>query len=421
MTNLTRWDADSTLLLLSTRQSLPTDIYSGVLYQVAIYDQVDTAERIQLAYQERLQGFEDGLLNREPLRLEASAQFATVVQGESSTIHVGGSNHSMPEYEVQIEILGLPQHGTLLSENGPIRDSGTRLPLQGSSSELSIFYRPWSDKFFTSPDTTFSGKELDLSPDALEFRLVAIGNSSGDLLGWSEPVQKNIHVQHVNRPPTLEIAKTALVPPEQSSSAWGYPIAHLESAQLKDPDKNVDRVRVDIWASNGSLAFPDYATLADFSPRNNRGHPNWRCHGDPSGSQNMTFLAEPDSVTQILSSLTYEGFSWDQEDVIVIRIYDGSGGACLDEDEHSQRTIHEACYEIIAEVNVPPISITEREFNLKDISLVEVSFWIMIFVPILALLYVVHRLRSCINSCRKGGGVRVDGSTSGDETSVEEM
>jgi len=421
MTNLTMWNADSTMRLFANRQSMPTDIYSGALYQVSIYDQVDAAERIQLAYQERLLGFKDALANYGPLRLVASPKSATVVQGQSSTIHVGGFNQSMPEYEVWIEILVLPQHGTLLSEKGPIRDSGISLPLQSSSLEMSFFYRPRSDDFFTSPDTSFSGKELDLSPDVVEFRLLAVGNDGDDVLGWSEPVAKNIHVQHVNRPPTLEIAKTAYVPPEQSFGAWGYPIAYLEGVQLEDPDRNVDRVRVDVWANNGSLAFSDYATLADFTPRKNRGNSNWQCHGDPSGSRNMTFLAEPDSVSQILSSLRYEGFFWDQEDAILIRMYDGSGGACLDEDEHSRGTIHDGCYEIIAKVKVPPISMTEKEFKLKNISFVQISFWLMVFVPILAVLYVVQRLRSCVNSCRKGGGVGVDGSIGEDVTSVEEF
>ncbi|CAJ1957020.1 unnamed protein product [Cylindrotheca closterium] len=416
MTNLTMWNKDSTIRLLANRESMPTDIYSGALYQVSIYDKVDAAARIQLAYQEKLQGFADGLVNRGPLRLVASAASATVLQGQSSTVQLGGFNQSMPEYEVWIEILVLPQHGILLGEKGLIRDPGIRLPLQTSSLEMSFFYRPRSDNFFTSPSTSFSGKELDSSPDVVEFRLVATGNNDGAVLGWSEPVQKNIDVQHVNRPPTLEIATTALVPPEQSSSAWGYPTAYLDGAQLEDPDENVDRVRVDLWAKNGSLSFPDYSTLADFSPRKSRGHPIWQCHGDPSGSRNMTFLAEPDSVTQILSSLRYEGFFWDQQDVIVVRIYDGSGGDCLDEDEHTRGTIHDGCYEIIAKVQVPPIFMRKNEFKLKDISFVQISFWLMLFVPILAVLFVLQRLLSCINLCRKGGGVGVEGGIGGDES-----
>lgn len=420
MANLTMWNGDSTLRLLSNHQPSPAEAYSGVLYQICIYDQGYAVEQIQLAYQQRLQVFEDDFVNREPLRLLASAKSSTVIQGQSSLIQIGGFNQSMPEYDVWIEVLVLPQHGILLSEEGPIRESGTKLPFQGSVSELSFFYRPWSEDFFTSPGTSSNGQDLNLSPDVVEFRLLAVGINDGALMGWSDPVQKDIHVQHVNRPPVLEINKTARVPTKQPFDAGGYPIAYLDGVQLKDPDKNVDRVRIDVWTQNGSLVLTEYADFADFAPRKNRSYPDWQCHGNPGGSQNMTFLAEPDSATNILSSLKYEGFFWNQEDAIVIRIYDGSGNACLDEDEHSQGTIHDGCYEIIAQVKVPPISMTEEEFQLKDISFVQVSFWLLVLIPILAFLYVVQWSRSFINSCRKGSGVGVDGSV-GDEISIDEI
>jgi len=418
ITNLTMWNPDSTLQLLSNHQPSLAEAYSGALYQVSISGQGNPAEQIQLAYEKRLEIIEDDLLNRKPLKLLASAKSARVIQGQSSLIQLGGFNQSLPEYDVWIELIVLPQHGTLLSENGPIRASGARLPLQDAESALFLFYRPWSDDFFTTPDTSFSGQVLNLSPDVITFRLLAIGINDGDLLGWSEPVQKDIQIQHVNCPPVLKINETARVPAQQPFGAGGYPIAYLDGVQLQDPDKNIDRIRIDVWTDHGSLILTEFANLADFTPRRNRSFTDWQCHGDPSGSRNMTFLTEPDSATKILSSLKYEGFFWDHQDVIVIRIYDGSGNACLDEDEHSQGTIHDGCYEIVAKVTVPPISMTEKGFKLKDISLVQISFWLLIFVPILAFLYVVQHLRSCMNSCRKGSGADVDGSI-GDEMSFE--
>jgi len=422
-TNLAMWNPYSTLQLLSNHQSTQGHVYSGVLYQVSIYDQVGTFEQVQQSYKERLQEWKDGIVNREPLHLVASAEVVTVIQGQSSSFSVGGFNQSMPEYEMWVEILDLPSHGTMLSEKGPIRDTGTRILLQGSSNQVSLFYRPLSNEFFTSPKTTFGGKELNVVPDSVKFRLVATGVNDGKILGWSEAVQKDINIQHVNRPPTLEVPRTAVIPEDQSSSFGGYPIAYIQDALLEDPDMNVDRVRVDIWATNGTLALLDYAALADFAPRRHRNDPSWQCHGDPNGSRNMTFLAEPDSVTQLLSSLQYEGFFWDQGDIIVIRIYDGSGGACLDEDEHSRGTIFDGCYEIVAEIKVPPISKVEKDFKLSDVSFLEISFWLLLLVPLMACGCLFQCLFKCLRSCRKGSGVEVDGTCSDsivDEISVED-
>lgn len=133
----------------------------------------------------------------------------------------------------------------------------------------------------------------------------------------------------------------------------------------------------------------------------------------------MTFLAEPDSVSLLLSNVQYEGFHWNQEDTIVIRIYDGSGGPCLEEDEHKYNSIHNGCYEIVAAMSIPAIAQTPKDFSIQDVSMLQLSFWLLCLIPLMALCCVIQ----CFCKCRKrfcrrgrGGGIEL-----GNPSTEEEM
>jgi hypothetical protein len=178
------------------------------------------------------------------------------------------------------------------------------------------------------------------------------------------------------------------------------PIAVIEGVHLDDPDRNIDRVRVDIWTLNGTLAIQNYLDLADFGARTIPSRPTWQCHGNPKGSSNMTFLAEPNSVSLILSSLQYEGHHWNQEDSIVIRIYDGSGGPCLEEEEHKYNSIHDACFEIVATMTVPAIAQSPEIFEVTN----EISdVWLLILVLLMASVFVMQCLQKSVTKFRNRG------------------
>lgn len=422
MTNLTMWNPESTLQLFSNQFVTPTQAFTGTLHQVSIYDQIVTHDQIQMAYQQELLGKQDALAEREPLQLVALAEASTAIQGQTSAFYVGGLNRSTAEYFVQLEITSLPRYGNILGDQGPIRAVGARISLPGTWKKTSLFYRSWSDELFTSPGFSYSGKDLHVTPEVFEYRLVAIDRNDGALLGWSNPVRKEITIRHVNQPPALVIPKMVTVPAEQPTNVGARPIATIQDVHLEDPDRNIDRVRVDIWTFNGTVALGNYYEQADFTPRTNRSRPHWQCHGNPKGSRNMTFLAEPDSVSLILSSVQYEGFYWNQEDSIVIRIYDGNEGPCLEEDEHKYNSIHNGCYEIVATMSIPAIAQTPKEFNIRNVSMLQMSFWLLCLVPLMACCCVIQCFCKCKKGfCRRTRGGEIDLGGPGDGGSASEV
>ena len=352
MTNLTTWNVNSTLQLFSNH--LTNQTFSGSILQISIYDQALDKDQIALAFQKQtlVKELQD-ITEQQPLHLVAKTKQAIVIQGRSSPLTVGGHNKSTLEYSVQVEITLLPKFGDLLAETGVIRSVGDCIPLGDGSKRAAVFYQAWLDDFFTSPRFSHSGKDLQLPLEEFEYRLVAV-DVNGITVGWSESVKQQINIRHVNQAPTLIVPKEATILINQPMTA---PLATMEQVELRDPDQNIDRVRVDVWTYNGVLQLQDHAELADFDSCHKR--PSWHCHGKGSfgeGTRNMTFLAEPDDVSLLLSNLLYKGSQWDQEDSIVIGIFDGSGGPCLREEEHKYNSIHNACYGIFTNVSVPPIS-----------------------------------------------------------------
>lgn len=396
MTNLTMWNPDGTLQLFSNQIVSNSHSDTGSLHQVSIYDHHFSADQIQWAYQQELQGKQEALFGLDPLHLVAFADPVTVVQGRPSPLDVGGLNRSTAAYSVQLEITSLPRFGHILGDDGPITDVGTRIPLPVTWKTTSLFYRSWSDDFFSSPEFSYSGEDLHLTPEVFEYRLVALDRNDGALLGWSDAVQKEITIRHVNHPPTLVLPKMVTVPTDKPTDVAAGPIAVIEGVHLDDPDRNIDRVRVDIWTLNGTLAIQNYLDLADFGARTIPSRPTWQCHGNPNGSSNMTFLAEPYSVSLILSSLQYEGHHWNQEDSIVIRIYDGSGGPCLEEEEHKYNSIHDACFEIVATMTVPAIAQSPEIFEITNV-------WLLLLVLLMASGFVIQCSQKCIKKFSNRG------------------
>ena len=133
----------------------------------------------------------------------------------------------------------------------------------------------------------------------------------------------------------------------------------------------------------------------------------------------MTFLAEPDDVSAILSSIRYKGFYWDQEDSITIRIFDGSGGPCLEDEEHKYNSIHLACYEIETTISVPSMARGSKKFDIRKMSLGQICFYIVVIVFLLACSRVWLFCRSLWKCLRvRGSRIEVDGDQSDDDTEV---
>lgn len=433
--NLAKWDPNLTLQLFSNH--IEPSHFTGSLHQVFIYNQAIDKDQVTFIYERGLERFNHQRNDRKPLQLVANTEPSNVVQGQASSFSVGGYNASTNDWQVMVEITSLPQFGLLLGDDGPVNAPGYRIPLTGNAIRTSLFYRAWSEGYFNVPSFSYSGQDLEKPGEFFSYRLIALDSRDEEtILGWSEPVQQDLDVIHVNHPPLLLAPMNVFVAPViDSSGATARPVASVEGLELQDPDLNMDRVRVDIWAENGTLTIQkEFLRLADFESCSTRSSA-WQCHGTGLANRNMTFLAEPDDASKIFSSLQYNAFFWDQEDVIVVRVYDGSGGPCLKEEEHRVRfstndnffddnarifnTIHDECFEIVASIHIPAVTRQEEAgqgpakeffqdlFETDSFDIADIVFWGVIGTLALACCISIQTCIKCFG--RRGRKVYPDG------------
>jgi hypothetical protein len=459
-TTLASWNPEYRMQLFSNHLLPSEDLYfSGAIHQVSLYDQALGEEEIRATHTSELDRLEQEANSTETtsntetttsntettspaslLHLVASAfKDATLVQGrtDETSIWVGGWNASTTEWTVMVEIVSLPSFGSLQqSLEGPIISSpGARIPLLGNATRTPLVYRTLSEDFFNVPSSSFHGIDLELNSESFEYRLVAL-NDDNTVVGSSEYVTQPIHVVHVNHPPVLKVSNRASISDDQPTGFGTRPKAHLGELTVLDQDFNIDRVRVDVWATNGTLTLPEaYRQLTDFESCADRTFSAWQCHGRGEGAdRNMTFVAEPSDVSLILSNLEYNGFFWDQQDEIVVRIWDGSGGSCLDEQEHESRffvtdnffdtsntfyTIHEGCYKEMAVIEVPAISMSGGSgsseqgllaslFDFNDFGLPDVIFWVAVVFVLTFCCMTICACRRCVRRLTRGVKIQPD-------------
>lgn len=478
--SLRPWDQDYRLQLFSN--DLVSGHFPGTIHHVSIYNQSLSEETVRTIYEggkaERAQGVMIDPNN--PLYLVASptADDVLTVQGHPVTFTVGGNyNVSTPYWDILIEILSLPKYGDLRLglDGNTISAPGDRLSLEQAQPRTYVTYRQRDDSFFTTPTQSFYG-ELIFPPDhgtnhtttatttqslasppveSFSYRLIAVDKvDPSRVLGWSESITQNVHIVHLNHPPRLKFPQAVTEPDQQPKEGTSSrPWAMVKDVVLDDTaDYNIDRVRVDVWALNGTLSImsDDIRQMADFESCSNRPvvpssrsspYSHWYCFGDGITDRNMTFLATPDNVSVILSNIRYDAFFWDQEDAIIIRIFDGVGGPCLQEEEHNSGryrsqgnngdligrqeygTFHDNCFMLTKAIRVPPLSRTfspgdvgirgffNELFDFKGFGIPDLIFWICLVLIIMACCCFVWALNQMC-CCFKGARIYVENNPS---------
>lgn len=155
--------------------------------------------------------------------------------------------------------------------------------------------------------------------------------------------------------------------------------------------KNIDRIRVDLWATNGTLTlgFDDGSLLglADFVSCADRTYSGWQCK---VGDRNLTFVTEPNHAAHSLEYLEYTALNWNTEDKIVALRFDSNGGPSLDPLEKQARysggleqlnqrqywTIHDDCSQANATIAVP---IPTMSWNPSESGFQEEGFFRSLF------------------------------------------
>jgi hypothetical protein len=428
---LSHWDPDLTLQLFG--QGVPASLSMFSIYNQMLSD----ADALDL--------YQKGLLlltptNRDPLHLNIleARSIHTSPQGEPTSLRlipgyqIGSGETPVPnDWSLMVEVTTLPLYGSLFYSVGQDSEAllvhiNERIPLADIES---IAYHPGSLEFFNSPSFSYNGTSLDPKQETFSYRLIALSGdeSSSQLLASSDIATLELIVIHVNHASTLQAPKEAVVPENQTTGVGARPLAYVEGIRLLDDlDFDIDRVRVDIWAYNGTLklAHPELADFANCRANERQallGKITWSCFGDGRGNRNMTFVATPDNVSTILSTVEYNGFSWDQDDTIVIRIFDGEGGQCLTQEEHrrvqydgdSYHTVHnDECFQSMATILVPAMHLEEfkgsyvRAFfdDLDHFGAPDAIFW---GIVVLFLVTSCASIRTCIR-CFGARGAKIE-------------
>ncbi|VEU34763.1 unnamed protein product [Pseudo-nitzschia multistriata] len=381
------------------------NVFPGTIHNVAIYTQQLDKESVKNLYREGVEMredpskafFEDPENPFEPLRLVASPiasstedpsnSGASVVQGRSALISVGGldvSNSTTSLWDTMVEIVNIPRYGDLIGPDNSNVRVGDRIRLEEGYARTGLIYRHVQKDYFSVPTTSFHGTLLPnakLPRESFSYCLVSVrkGNDHPEfdreqiILGRSKIVRQEVTIFHRNHPPTLRGVPDEIIQPDRQPTGPGTrPWATLGNHIIlsDEADYDIDRVKIDIWTQNGTLTIDleeqELQTLAKITKCANPSPPraggiDWICDGQKD--RNMTFLATPSDVSRILSNLIYTALYWDQSDSIYLRVSDGTGGPCIDDDRRFSLyslpniTIRDDCFQAISEIHVPAMSI----------------------------------------------------------------
>jgi hypothetical protein len=175
----------------------------------------------------------------------------------------------------------------------------------------------------------------------------------------------NETVTNVNVNVNVNIVGKLILPTEvylTGKKSLGRDIYSVDGISFQDStDQDAEKVRVDLEVvkRSGTLSLnEEYLPLADFSSCSVRTYSDWMCRGD-GNDRIMTFVAESRNIGHILKNMTFTPYFNGNQDEVMIIIYEGQGGDCLDAAEHSGMTIYHGCTHHVGYINLPPAKDTK--------------------------------------------------------------
>ena len=429
-------------------------VFPGAIHKIALYKQGLKEDTVKTLYDVGVEKREDPLEaflqdpNNpfEPLRLNALSASSSLeeesnldgpfpgillTQGSSAPISVGASedsNITNALWDVLVELVDLPKYGSLVyyyNETNITARVGDRFLIEEGMLRTQLEYRNLQEDYFSVPKHSYHGAVLpmaDLPGESFSYRLIATKKIRGKMLlvddfasilvvlGESEPVRQELTIVHKNHPPALVGVPEEVLQPEWQPSGMGArPWATLGSnVVLNDEmDHDIDRVRLDLWAYEGTLTIDLEITLiqaiaeitACSNPKPTTGllGGDWVCDG--INDRNMTLMATPTDISIILSNLKYNALHWDRSDSVVLRIHDG----CPEENDYQQQmtTIRDECFSIVTSVEVPPLSKPVGGPSERNLWRDHKWFWISLVVFLIIISTCCCCAISCWKRCRK--------------------
>ena len=324
----------------STFDSLSSPFYTGAIHGISFFDSNLSSDDVATLFK---QGHEEERSDSAPLSptepakeshnalslTATSTKNLNLIEGHSHDVQfeIGGTASGVETgTNVWVEILTEPQHGKLIHAGKALKKGAL---LHTSNGKAKVGYEG-EQNYFNIPKTTSNGEDLGLRPDSFTFRLIQVAKGN-PIIATSNVVEQAISVHNFNNAPAIDISNVQILAHAGTDQTEFMVIGVL----ISDPDRNVDKVRVDISVDHGFVQLnKDYLRLADFKKCSSRKDPEWKCSGSGSGHR-QTFVVEPDDLEKLLEDMIYFPQSVDgRSDQIHINIFDGVGGNCLTEHEH---------------------------------------------------------------------------------------
>jgi len=180
----------------------------------------------------------------------------------------------------------------------------------------------------------------------------------------SLPATQTVTVKNVNDPTALAftVAAGAGAAPLQvyavngPSDAANPSVLTITGFAVSDPDLGVDPVKAVVTSSRGLVTLnPAHTAALDFNSQKyclaGPSSARWTCRGDGTNDATMVFLGTPADVARALNGLTYLSVHPHTTDLLNVTLYDGAGGACLDNAQLGPGSVRVGCF--VATVSVP--------------------------------------------------------------------
>lgn len=263
-----------------------------------------------------------------------------LIQGrtDETPFSVGGVLATNNDRTIKLTVLSVPEHGALMTtRNGQTIQVGSILTMPFGESRIPVTYNSTDSFFFSLPEPNLETS----SPDEFRYKLEAYDSLTGELIGSSGPESfpavQMIRIQNVNHPPQLLVPQKSVQ--QTQSFERDKHVAIISGIEIRDSDKDVNVVRVDLGVESGTLTLNgQFRDLADFDSCRLRWPQGWRCVGSGSNDREMTFLARPSHVKSILTEMEYVSIFRHKDDSLLVSVFDGLGGDCISDSEQAYST-----------------------------------------------------------------------------------
>ena len=401
--HLDNWNSTYGVMLFSdlvppivTLSNAPDRIFAGAIHTIKMYDFAVQDEDASILFQAGLRSgitstngtvsdeeHNDGTgsintnTTNSPPRLTATCPDILLKEGstEKAPFTVGGEAYGVNvSNNVFAEMISVPTYGKLMF-NGITIMAGDRIPTNSINNRAILTFGGLKEDFFNVATRTSNGVDLGVEVASFEFRLIELDDDSNVRFA-STSIRPLIQVVNVNDIPLLVVPEEIYLTGERSSQERDIYI--INGIHLNDSkDRNVDKVRVEleVLGKSGELELnEEYLYLAEFSECSIRSYSAWKCRGKNGSGRVLTFVAEPGDVDFILSDMRYTPYFLKSDDQIVVRVFDGQGGECLDAAEHkrwignnatsasiataksssaAQKSIHQRCTLTMSAIYIP--------------------------------------------------------------------